>query len=162
MRVIRSGGGAGTMRLYRHRDGRRTVASFTYDTDPGIGPMTMYDLSPVANTRIVSGTRAELDTVAEIAETDARYTTGPYADTLRALAASLRAMPGDDEPDAGQPADTARPMAAVRAATIRVGDITPAGTVEAVEYAGQLLRVFLTIGGQTYTRRYDDLVSVTR
>lgn len=84
----------GTMRLYTNRDGQ-TVASFTHDTDPGIGPITLYELSPLANTTIVSGTREELDTVADMAKTDARYISGGYANTLRALAVTLRAMPAD-------------------------------------------------------------------
>lgn len=48
-----------------------------------------------------------------------------------------------------------------RAATLAVGDVTPLGPVESVEYFGGLRRVALTIGREVFDRGFDDIVSVT-
>lgn len=47
-----------------------------------------------------------------------------------------------------------------RAATVAVGAVTPAGPVESVEYFGALRLVELTVAGVTYSRGFDELVSV--
>lgn len=46
----------------------------------------------------------------------------------------------------------------IRAATVSVGDVTPAGVVESIDYCGDLRLVHLTIGGVTYSRRFDDAI----
>lgn len=44
----------------------------------------------------------------------------------------------------------------VRAAMVRAGDVTPAGTVESVELIGGIRRVELVIGGRRFSRSFDD------
>ena len=46
----------------------------------------------------------------------------------------------------------------VRAALLRVGDTTPAGDVEDLEYHGDLRRVTFTVAGKRYSRGFDELV----
>lgn len=51
-------------------------------------------------------------------------------------------------------------METIRAALVRVGDVTPAGRVERVDYFGELRRLVLVIDGTDYPRGFDDLVDV--
>lgn len=46
----------------------------------------------------------------------------------------------------------------VRAALVRVGDVAPAGTVEGIEFYGDLRRIDITVGGVTHSRDFDALV----
>lgn len=46
----------------------------------------------------------------------------------------------------------------VRAATLRIGDVTPAGPITAIDYYGDLRRISITIAGQTYSRGFDEQV----
>lgn len=46
----------------------------------------------------------------------------------------------------------------VRAALVRVGDETPVGTVEAVEFFGDLRLIDMVIDGTVYSRGFDALV----
>jgi len=46
----------------------------------------------------------------------------------------------------------------VRAALVRVGDVTPAGAVEHIEFYGDLRRIDIAVGGVTHSRDFDALV----
>lgn len=51
----------------------------------------------------------------------------------------------------------------VRAVMLRQGDVTPAGRIAAIEIFGEILRVSFEVeDGRSFTRTFDDLVSVQR
>lgn len=51
----------------------------------------------------------------------------------------------------------------VRAVMLRKGDVTPAGAITDIELFGDLLRVSFDVeDGRSFTRTFDDLVSVRR